>query len=59
WICPSCGFSDGKSPAVVCQKCNEWHHWTCVSLCNVPPGDMDWYCVRCLNQDPTLRNQTK
>ncbi|ESN95660.1 hypothetical protein HELRODRAFT_86461, partial [Helobdella robusta] len=59
WICPTCGFPDNGTPMIGCDRCDDWYHWVCVNITKEPPTEMNWYCVRCLAQDPTLHSQTK
>ncbi|XP_048244393.1 transcription initiation factor TFIID subunit 3-like isoform X1 [Haliotis rufescens] len=46
WICPSCKMQDDGSPMIGCDTCDDWYHWTCMSITEEPKED-DWYCPRC------------
>ncbi|XP_043192577.1 transcription initiation factor TFIID subunit 3-like [Amphibalanus amphitrite] len=49
WICPECGRQDDGSPMIGCDGCDDWYHWVCVGI-QVPPGDEDWFCPRCITK---------
>jgi len=50
YYCPSCSKPDDGSPMVGCDKCDNWHHYSCVGLKNTPPKDQKWYCPDCKNK---------
>lgn len=48
-ICPGCVLPDNGSPMICCDECNQWYHFNCVGIQQVPPEGENWYCWNCLH----------
>ena len=52
FVCPICGMPEGspdeeskESEMVQCDKCDVWHHSSCVPIYD---KDKEWYCQTCM-----------
>ena len=51
--CDACGKGDRETEIVLCDgPCNRgWHYWCCTPKLDAVPGDEQWFCADCADDD--------